>query len=219
MGAGKKDRGSGKGSGGRSDSLKGPQASTRQALLDAALEVFGAKGYRGASLQEVAERAGVTKPTVYSYFEGKADLYEKMVIHVHELFMEGARAALEGKQSTWDRVLALLEHQYEFVRKHSALLRLFHSSMFLPDSVRINVNPVVLLEERYGLTLDVLRAGVEAGEIEGDVMDMGLALSGLGSIGFVQAMMPSVPILQPGLAERLWRLLYDGIRRRDDHEQ
>lgn len=205
---------------GRGDTVRGSgQAATRQALLDAALEVFAAKGYRGASLQEVAERAGVTKPTVYSYFKNKADLYEKMVLYVHEQFMSGARAALEGKSGTWDRVSALLEYQYDFVRQHSALLRLFHSTMFLPENVQINVNPVVLLEERYGLMLDVIREGLERGEIQGDMMDIGLALSGLGSIGFVQALMPSVPILQPGLAQRLWGLLYDGIRRRNDGDQ
>jgi len=137
---------------------------------------------------------------------------------VHERFMEGARAVIQGKTGTWERVGALLDYQFEFVKSHGALLRVFHSTMYLPENLEINVNPVVLLEERYGLMLDIIREGLEQGEIQGDMMDIGLALSGLGSIGFVQAMMPSVPILQPGLAERLWRLLYDGIRRRDDGE-
>lgn len=48
-----------------------------QELLDAAIEVFAATGYRATRLEQVAEAAGVTKGTIYYYFENKDDLLTK----------------------------------------------------------------------------------------------------------------------------------------------
>ncbi|MGI9616800.1 MAG: TetR family transcriptional regulator [Acidimicrobiales bacterium] len=47
---------------------------TRQALLKAAADVFAEKGLNGARLDEIAERAGVTKGAIYSHFDGREDL-------------------------------------------------------------------------------------------------------------------------------------------------
>ena len=47
---------------------------TRRALLDAAVVVFAKKGMNGARLDEIAERAGVTKGAIYSHFGGREDL-------------------------------------------------------------------------------------------------------------------------------------------------
>ena len=51
------------------------KAQTRQALLEAAAEVFAANGFHGASIDAVAEAAGYTKGAVYAHFRSKEDLY------------------------------------------------------------------------------------------------------------------------------------------------
>jgi AcrR family transcriptional regulator len=56
-----------------------------QELLDAALLVFGRKGYRGTRLDEVAEAAGVTKGTIYHYFATKEDLLLAVIQHYQAL--------------------------------------------------------------------------------------------------------------------------------------
>lgn len=48
-------------------------------ILDAALEVFGEQGLAGARLEEIAQRAGISKGTIYLYFEGKDDLFRAVV--------------------------------------------------------------------------------------------------------------------------------------------
>lgn len=47
---------------------------TRRALLDAAVAEFSAKGMNGARLDDIAERAGVTKGAIYTHFDGREDL-------------------------------------------------------------------------------------------------------------------------------------------------
>ena len=53
---------------------------TRQHLLDAALEVFWRKGVTSASLQEIAEEAGVTRGALYWHFANKEALFEALFV-------------------------------------------------------------------------------------------------------------------------------------------
>lgn len=52
-----------------------PASARREQLLDVAVEVFAQQGYHGTSMNDVAERAGVTKPVLYQHFDSKRDLY------------------------------------------------------------------------------------------------------------------------------------------------
>jgi len=65
---------------------------TKQRILDAAVEVFGERGYRGASVDDVAMAAGVTKGAVYYYFTDKDDLARDLQ---HVLWGQLAQDALE----------------------------------------------------------------------------------------------------------------------------
>ena len=52
----------------------------RQAIIDAAVEVFGEVGYEQASMAEIATRTGVYKQTLYGYFESKEDLFVEVMV-------------------------------------------------------------------------------------------------------------------------------------------
>src|SRR5215469_18651476 len=51
-----------------------PRQARRRQLLQAAMEVFVARGYHAAAMDEIAERAGVSKPVLYQHFPGKQEL-------------------------------------------------------------------------------------------------------------------------------------------------
>jgi TetR/AcrR family acrAB operon transcriptional repressor len=57
-------------------------ALTRQAILDAALHIFGSKGYSATRLEDIAQAAGVTRGAVYWHFENKAQLYKTLVTEI-----------------------------------------------------------------------------------------------------------------------------------------
>jgi AcrR family transcriptional regulator len=52
-----------------------PRSARRAQLLEAAQEVFVESGYHAAAMDEIADRAGVSKPVLYQHFPGKLDLY------------------------------------------------------------------------------------------------------------------------------------------------
>jgi AcrR family transcriptional regulator len=57
-------------------------------MLDAALKVFAATGYSGATMDAVAAEAGVTKPTLYSYFPSKVVLFQAMMLAKRDLMLD-----------------------------------------------------------------------------------------------------------------------------------
>jgi AcrR family transcriptional regulator len=58
--------------------------STRERILDAALDLFLAQGYDGTSLRQIAEQLGVTKAALYYHFESKEDILRALHMRVHE---------------------------------------------------------------------------------------------------------------------------------------
>jgi AcrR family transcriptional regulator len=59
-------------------------ASTRERILNVALELFTEKGFDGASLREIAERLGVTKAAIYYHFASKDDILMALHMRLHE---------------------------------------------------------------------------------------------------------------------------------------
>src|SRR5262245_32021935 len=57
---------------------------TRQAILDAALELFAEKGYFGTSLRDIAKAVGVRESALYNYFTGKDALFSALITAAHE---------------------------------------------------------------------------------------------------------------------------------------
>jgi AcrR family transcriptional regulator len=76
------------------------QARTRRRLLDAAADVFGEKGFRSASLTDVADRAGYTIGAVYSNFATKDELFHALMRERIELTEAGLAAAFDQDQGS-----------------------------------------------------------------------------------------------------------------------
>jgi TetR/AcrR family transcriptional repressor of mexJK operon len=59
-----------------------------RAILDAALTVFAAAGYSGTTMDAAAAEAGVTKPTLYSYFPSKESLFQAMMLEKRDVMLD-----------------------------------------------------------------------------------------------------------------------------------
>lgn len=77
---------------------------TRDVLIAAATEVFAQRGYEGATLEEIAERAGFTRGAIYKNFSGKEDLFLAVTDRFNEQVIEAFRAIAPSSASTreWD---------------------------------------------------------------------------------------------------------------------
>ena len=71
------------------------KAQSRRRILESAREVFFRDGFMQANLDEVAEKAGVAKGTLYRYFESKAELYVAVLAHNGAIFEEKMRESVD----------------------------------------------------------------------------------------------------------------------------
>jgi len=84
-------------------------ASTRERILDVALDLFIEKGFDGTSLREIAERLGVTKAALYYHFASKDDILMALHMRLHEFGKDALAQVLEGEPVTLAQWGALLD--------------------------------------------------------------------------------------------------------------
>jgi AcrR family transcriptional regulator len=65
--------------------MASPRGSTKERILDVALELFNAQGYDKTSLREIAERLGITKAALYYHFESKSQILLELHLRLHAL--------------------------------------------------------------------------------------------------------------------------------------
>src|SRR5947209_11404220 len=70
------------------------KANRRQRYLDAAAELFAARGYAGVSIEELGAAAGVSGPALYRHFRGKEDVLAELLVSASQRLLEGATGTI-----------------------------------------------------------------------------------------------------------------------------
>jgi AcrR family transcriptional regulator len=120
-----------------------PRKARRAQLLDSALEVFVAQGYHAAAMDDIAERAGVSKPVLYQHFPGKLELYLALLAQASDRIIDATCEALEATSDNQVRVLATMQVFYDYVANAQGAFRLvFESDLTNEPAVREQVDRV-----------------------------------------------------------------------------
>ena len=85
-----------------------PGASTRERILDVALDLFTDQGFDGTSMREIAEKLGISKPAIYYHFASKEEILMALHMRLHE-FGRAALARLAGQPVTLEVWGSLLD--------------------------------------------------------------------------------------------------------------
>lgn len=104
------------------------QAVNSERILDAALEVFSAYGFRGATIDQIADKAGMSKPNLHYYFRRKKDLYVAVLSRTLEMWLR----PLEGLAADGDpeaEIRRYVEAKIDMSRRDPGASRLFASEM------------------------------------------------------------------------------------------
>ena len=105
-----------------------PRSARRAQLMEAAQSVFVESGYHSAAMDEIAERAHVSKPVLYQHFPGKLDLYLALLEqHTREVPLL-VREAIESTSDNSQRVAAAIGAFFAFVEREDAGFRLVFES-------------------------------------------------------------------------------------------
>jgi AcrR family transcriptional regulator len=162
-------------------------------LLKAAVEVFCRQGYRATRLEVVAEQAGVSKGTVYRYFENKEDLLEKALEKKVRQSMEETAEALEGFPGTPAEKLRFLLQRFwkrTQVPGWDRFFRLMFSEIADELPALFQKWLQIGVFQGWGLIEGIIRQGQQSGHFRKDADAKGMSryiLSGLTYQAYLRA--------------------------------
>jgi AcrR family transcriptional regulator len=106
----------------------------RENLLNCALEMFAARGYEAVGVQEIADAAGIKKPTLYHYFGSKSGLLSTLLTEHFDAFFETLQAAANYQGDVTMSLRAVAGGYFNFSRQNPRLYRFYLSMWFAPPS-------------------------------------------------------------------------------------
>ncbi|MDB1086862.1 TetR/AcrR family transcriptional regulator [Streptomyces sp. ACA25] len=122
-----------------------PRRARRNQLLGAAQEVFVAQGYHAAAMDDIADRAGVSKPVLYQHFPGKLELYLALLGQHCDALVATVRHALVSTSDNKQRIAATMDAYFDYVEQEGGAFRLvFESDLTNEPAVRERVDKVSL---------------------------------------------------------------------------
>lgn len=163
---------------------------TRTKLYEAAVTLIAEKGFSSTTVEEIAERAGVAKGTVYYNFTSKNELFEELLRHgvglLADSLQQAADTALAGRGTRIDAVDAMIRAGLEFIDRYPAFTQLYVAELWRTNrawqsTLRVLRRQVVTVVE------NVLRDAVESGELNGEI-DVQLTASALVGMVLVAAL-------------------------------
>ncbi|CAM5360210.1 TetR/AcrR family transcriptional regulator [Streptomyces tanashiensis] len=166
------------------DSSSTRRQATRTKLYEAAVTLIAEQGFSATTVDEIAERAGVAKGTVYYNFKSKTELFEELLRHGVSLLTASLRSAAEETEerggSRVDALDAMIRAGLVFIDRYPAFTQLYVAELWRTNRAW-NSTLLVVRQEAVAVVEGVLREAVAAGELseEIDVQLTAAALVGM----------------------------------------
>ena len=192
----------------RSASPRLPRQARRRQLLGAAQEVFVAQGYHAAAMDEIAERAGVSKPVLYQHFPGKLELYLALLDESVEALTDTVRAALASTTDNKQRVSATFTAFFDFVGSTGQAFRLvFESDLRNERAVRERLDTTMRV--CAAMVSEIIREDAGVGDDEAHLLGIGLV--GMAQVSATYWLGTKGTIPKDAAEELMARLAWRGI--------
>jgi AcrR family transcriptional regulator len=185
-----------------------PRPARRRQLLGAAQEVFVAQGYHAAAMDEIAERAGVSKPVLYQHFPGKLDLYLALLDESADELVGIVREALSSTTDNKQRVPATFQAFFDFVSSSGEAFRLvFESDLSNEPAVRERLDRTM----RDCAEMISQFISEDAGLQDDEARLLGMALVGMAQVSSRYWLSTDKAIPKDAAEQLLARLAWRGI--------
>jgi AcrR family transcriptional regulator len=154
----------------RTETRRRRKAERPHEILEAAFAEFSRNGYAMTTLDQIAERAGVTKGTIYVYFENKEHLFISMVRELMKVTLDTVQDMFERHEgSTAD----LLREQFSFIYQHIVEDRRRREvvRMLIAEASRFPALADRYHEEIHLPCMELLKQAIQRGVDRGEIRD------------------------------------------------
>jgi len=141
---------------------------TKQAILDAAIALFSAKGFENTSIEELAKAAGVGKGTVYGYFQTKKEILHAFCeLELDQIHKELIKQA-NPEAPILEQVLTIYMTEFRYVTQNKEFGRLFMRQTVFPDENDAQ-NHIAIGDKYFQLLFPILKRAQDRGELRKDI--------------------------------------------------
>ena len=139
------------------------QRKNREAILDAALGVFSTEGFRGATLDQIADTAGLSKPNVLYYFASKEAIYTQLLSTLLDTWLDPLRE-IDAAGDPIEEIVGYVIRKFQMSRDFPRESRLFANEI-VQGAPRILDQIQGPLKDLVDETATVIRAWIEDGRM------------------------------------------------------
>lgn len=188
-----------------------PCSATECKLLDSALALFSEKGYKGASIREIIEGAGVTRPVLYYYFKNKEDLFCRIVETSFAELGADLDRVIQTPGSCRSKLKSVMSTTFARAEESVGIVRLLLQAVFASPAEGLRLDMTKMVEERLGRLAKIMQEGLDAGELDGgDAESLALVFLGIMDMHIMAKMHRPKAVLAPDLADYLVDLFIKG---------
>lgn len=168
----------------RPETERKPREERWPEIIDVASQIFYEKGYKGSSLQEIADRLGIRKSSLYYYFATKDDLLYEVIRHVHRVGLDNSTALASGPGDALARLERVIIGHAEHTCKYQVKTAVFFDNIAQLSEERRKA--ALGDDQRYrSLVVDLITEAQRDGFVRPDVEPSLAALTVLGSLNWV----------------------------------
>jgi TetR/AcrR family transcriptional regulator len=139
------------------------QRRNRRIILGAALDVFAQHGFRGATLDQISERSGLSKPNILYYFSGKEEIHVTLLSQLMDNWLAPLRE-LNPAGEPLDELLRYVHRKLEMSREYPRESRLFANEM-LQGAPRMGPALETTLKDLVDRSAAIIEGWIAAGRI------------------------------------------------------
>lgn len=154
-------------------------ATVREKLMSAAIELFARKGYAATTVREIVAAAGVTKPVLYYHFGSKEGIFLAMMKDALSEFEATASSVLGEEGLAKARILGFLDRMFALILEHLDVMRVLDAIYYGPPQGAPFFDFEAIHQRFIEILTSIVRQGMESGEFRpGDPEDVAWALVG-----------------------------------------
>ena len=185
---------------------------TRERILETATDLFAEKGYAGTYVREIVEKAGVSKPALYYYFQSKEGLFYAILDWALDVQRDVLNEVYETSGTVLDRFIFLYRRIYEGIQEYHSLYKMIHGLIYGPPQGAPEYDFYRFQAEMFTAAKRIYSEGLAAGEIK-DVDEDEAAFLVLSLFDFCLNIENIAPeMADPQRPERLLKLAFQGLR-------
>jgi AcrR family transcriptional regulator len=134
-------------------------------ILRAACRVFARKGFDGATVDDIADAAGLAKGTVYVYFHSKRELYRTALKRGVAALIEETKRNIDAASTPADKIRAFVTARLRFAEEHRDFVAIYHAEFGNLNPARCNRE----FKNQYSQQVDPLEAVLHQASLQGQV--------------------------------------------------